>query len=338
MYNKLYRPNITDPLFHYYPSKDVYPEEDCNKLEKIVKSIKHHVPVDKFIIEIFIKKDKDIGLNFIDNTLFYKSINYIYKFQKNNKCILSIADKLMGLTVIKDYLWHKIYLVSVRDNLEYIPNPVSQHEIIDIIKKYIIQPTVNNYCFIESDTIGYLKNYTFCEPAHYVPIPKIHKKVLALRPIISHNKAIQPQISKLASQCFISILSILQLMNNKHNIYINVDVFQLVHQIKDLRNNGVYKSIIISGDIKSYYTSMRNEMVHEYLEFLKTVPQTIVSQEKWESLINFGIRSFEIIQQTTYIDINGRYYRQKWCTNGFKLCTRFIQLRWNIHILYINLI
>ena len=41
-----------------------------------------------------------------------------------------------------------------------------------------------------------IKNFTDCDAARSVLLPKVHKKELALRLIISHNKAIQPLISK----------------------------------------------------------------------------------------------------------------------------------------------
>ena len=91
----------------------------------------------------------------------------------------------------------------------------------------------------------------------------------------------------------------LQHAHNLKNIIENADAFGLSHQLKIIKKKEHQSAKIIIGDIASLYASLQSEHVLDVLSFLNDVDQVVIAKDKWKSIINFCIRSFEFMQQTT---------------------------------------
>ena len=146
----------------------------------------------------------------------------------------------------------------------------------------------------------YKKVYPTSDQApKFYGLPKIHKKDMPLRPIVSGNGSVTESVAKHLSKILNEVKG-----KNPHSVKNSED---FVNKIKDLEVPPTQK--MVSFDVSALFTSIPVEFA------LQAIKQKLSNDESWKKLTEFSLSQvlvlLELVLSTTYFMFRGKFYRQK---------------------------
>lgn len=240
------------------------------------------------VVTNYINQQKALGLR--THSLYQKSKRFL---KEHPQALLMNADK-GNVTVLiprDDYERLSYDIINNRQSIQ----PLSRDPTSTIQQKANkIVSSLRNKGRIDAATAKKLMIYNSYFPTYY-GLPKIHKPVLSLRPIIS---SIQAPNSKIAQW----LTDILTEAYNKDNRYFVKDSFEFASFVNGFTLPEGY--VLVSLDVTSLFTNIPIELVVNSI------------QRRWQSISNFcSLTLSEFLEltrfvfDTTYFAYNGQFYK-----------------------------
>lgn len=233
---------------------------------------------------------KPTTLNFLQ-TLFHKTKRF---FKSNKDLIVTKSDK-GNVTVIMN---KKLYIEKCEDLLNdetcYIklnrdPTSTLQQKANNLVSSLLKQKVISK------EISKTLTIYDQAAPKFY-GLPKIHKPVLSVRPIISSIKAPNSKLTKL-------ITDVLTNAYNKNNKYYIKDSFEFSELVNDMSLPSHY--IVISLDVVSLFSKIPYYLIEKSIKkhWLNISEHTNISQKIFLEILQF-------IFDSTYFRFQNIFFKQ----------------------------
>ena len=240
------------------------------------------------VVTNYTQQQKAFGLR--THSLYHKSKRFL---KEHPEVLLMNADKGNVTVLIPREVYERLSDDIISDTQSIQPlirDPTSTIQ----QKANKIITSLKNKGRIDGVTAKKLMIYNSYFPRYY-GLPKIHKPVLSLRPIIS---SIQAPNSKIAQW----LTDILTQAYNKDNRYFVKDSFEFASFINGLTLPEGY--VLVSLDVTSLFTNIPIELVVNSIK------------RRWQSISNFcslTLNEFleltRFVFDTTYFAYNGHFYK-----------------------------
>lgn len=239
--------------------------------------------------------------NTIEHELYYKTQRFL---KDNNDILITRADK-GNVTVALTREQYSSKIVSLIDDTttyrRIYSDPTTRYQ----NKNNQFVKHLKDKKYIDSLTAKSLTTYKAVSPRIY-GLPKIHKRDIPLRPIVSTLNSPTTELSKY-------VASILSNAFSGFHTYAVKDTFEFCEKVKNLQLPINYK--IISLDVVSLFTniswSLTRNLISDHWEHISAV--TTIPQDEFLSLLKF-------LFEANYFQYEDQFYEQTFgCPMGSNL-------------------
>lgn len=231
------------------------------------------------------------------------SIEPVKQFLQQNQLIMLDTDKNMGPALISTVKYNELAKKILQDETTFISIEEYniQYEYVELIKKFnydivkAIKPDDNQLCL-----------------ASFTGMPKVHKVILALRPVVNASNIITTKLSKLLNVVLSKMLDKL----NEANPFNVCSADAYITKLKEFNKNNCNKITLDALDIKSLYTNIRLDKLREAVDFClgSFLPMGAISIYFNKSQI--FLRSTDIFQllnlylEFNFVTFDGKIFKQ----------------------------
>ena len=172
------------------------------------------------------------------------------------------------------------------------PTTTVKNKLLNIMKKWKKEGTLSQELYKQIYPTSDLA------PKFY-GLPKIHKPLMPLRPIVAGNGSVTENVAKHLAKILNAVKG-----KNPHSIRNSVD---FVNKVKDLQVPPSQK--MVSFDVSALFTSIPVELA------LKAIENKLSKDNSWKEITELSLQKvltlLELCLSTTYFVFKGQFYRQK---------------------------
>ena len=226
-----------------------------------------------------------------------EEIKALHELKKDNDIMILPADKGRATIVLdkSDYESKMQNLLSDTKTYEVLkkdPTPSVKNKILTTLKTWKKEGTISQSFYRQVYPTSDL-------PPKFYGLPKIHKKDMPFRPIVSGNGSVTEGVAKHLAKVLNSVKG-----KNKHAIK-NSDDF--VQRVSDLEVPPGLK--MVSFDVSALFTSIPIDYA------LRAIKSKLLNDDSWKNITELNLDQvlnlLELCLSTTYFIFRGTFYRQK---------------------------
>lgn len=279
------RPNITDV-----------------NLPRLLSDLDYAVQcVDKRSQNVLTAKVVNVVTNFLNNR---KKNNDVYNdllvdtrkfFKENDEILITRSDKGNATVLIDRSRYKELALTLLSDSDYYTIIPRDPTSTIQQNSNKLISQ-FKKYGKIPADVASKLMTYDAAVPKFY-GLPKVHKPVLSLRPIISSIQAPTSRISRF-------LTDVLSDAYNKNNEFYVRDSFDFSNFINEFYLPEGF--VLISLDVVSLFTNVHVSLAKDSIECNWELISDVCDIDK-----STFLSMLQFVFDNTYFVYDGKFYKQK---------------------------
>ena len=223
----------------------------------------------------------------------------IKSIKKNDKIVLAKPDKGLGIVVLDktEYLRKMMEILDDKTKFDKM-GPASNFDNIVKIEKEIINTLKDLVCKkeISQETFNDIKPIGSIRPRLY-GLPKMHKKGVPMRPILSMTKSPQHNLAR-----FLNVL--LEPVLNHFSRFVVKDSFEVIERI---RNTDSKNTFLSSFDVKKLFTNVPlDEIIQICCEVLYSIRQLSIKKESFRKLMKVATSGVQFsFNNEIYTQIDG---------------------------------
>ena len=223
----------------------------------------------------------------------------IKSIKKNDKIVLAKPDKGSGIVVLDKTEYLRKMMEILDDKTKFVKmGPASNFDNIVKIEKEIINTLKDLVCKkeISQETFNDIKPIGSIRPRLY-GLPKMHKKGVPMRPILSMTKSPQHNLAR-----FLNVL--LEPVLNHFSRFVVKDSFEVIERI---RNTDSENTFLSSFDVKKLFTNVPlDEIIQICCEVLYSIRQLSIKKESFRKLMKVATSGVQFsFNNEIYTQIDG---------------------------------
>jgi hypothetical protein len=238
----------------------------------------------------------------------------VKEFCESSQLLVKLTDKNLGLAVVPVDWYEGMCETLLLDRQTYFlcskPPPV--HLIVSMVEKVLnehldMRPTLREYIMKDIKTVT----------PNFHGLPKVHKKIWNIRPIVPSHSWCTSRCSEVADFALRPLLKLYPWVVDSTR-----EVVSLMDRKPIIRGEDVW---LITGDVEAFYTNVSLDTLYsDVAELLESHPECNVgvSPNALASLL-------EVVMENNFFEYDGKFYRQ---VNGLAMGTSCAPAVANLHL------